>query len=95
MINPETGEALIDFPCHFMFKATGKHDPSEKPSFEERVIALLRQVDPDLDLSKITRNSSKTGKYIALTLHVHVKKQADVDRAYTLLKSDITVLWGL
>ena len=38
MINPETGEALIEFPTHFAFKVTG----ANSDDFEETIIKIGR-----------------------------------------------------
>ncbi len=91
MINPDTGEALIEFPCEFLLKVTGKNEAD----FEARMIALLKAVDPDLGTHKVKRNFSKTGKYISLSVNLYVTEQSHVDQAYALLKSDVSVLWGL
>lgn len=91
MINPNTGEALIEFPCEFLLKITGKNEED----FEARIITLLKTIDPDLDTHKIKKNYSKTGKYISLSVLLYVTEQSHVDQAYALLKSDASVLWGL
>ncbi len=91
MINPETGEALIDFPTHFTYKVTGKNEED----FEERIIELMKEVDPKLDHDRIKRKLSSSGKYLSLTIDVYVTEQAHVDKVYSLLQDEKRVLWAL
>lgn len=91
MINPETGESLIEFPTHFAFKVTGENTDS----FEETIIALMTQVDPNLDHDRIKRNLSKTGKYLSLTVDVFVTEQGHIDKVYELLKDEKKVLFAI
>ena len=91
MINPETGEALVDFPTHFSFKVTG----ANSDDFEETIIALMTEVDPKLDHDRIKRNLSKTGKYLSLTIDVFVTEQGHIDKVYELLKDEKKVLFAI
>ena len=91
MINPETGEALVTFPCLFLFKVTGKNEAS----FKSDMIKLLNQVDPSLNELRVTETYSKTEKYISLSIQLHCEMQNHIDQAYNLLKSDARVLWAL
>ena len=91
MINPETGESLIEFPTHFAFKVTGENTDD----FEETIIALMTQVDPKLDHDRIKRNMSKTGKYLSLTIDVFVTEQGHIDKVYELLKDEKKVLFAI
>lgn len=91
MINPETGEALIDFPTHFTYKVTGENSDD----FEETIIKLMKKVDPNLDHDRIKRTLSRTGKYLSLTIDVYVTEQAHVDKIYALLKDEKKVIWAL
>lgn len=91
MINPETGESLVEFPTHFSFKVTGENTDN----FEEMVIALMTQVDPNLDHDRIKRNLSKTGKYLSLTVDVFVTEQGHIDKVYELLKDEKRVLFAI
>ncbi len=91
MINPETGEALVEFPCHFAFKVTGENTPD----FEETIITLMTEVDPNLDHDRIKRNLSKTGKYLSLTIDVYVTEQGHIDKVYELLKDEKRVLFAI
>ncbi len=91
MINPETNEPLVEFPCHFLFKITGKNTEE----FENDIIELLKQVDPKVDGSKIKRLMSKSDKFLSLSIDVWVEKQEDIDKVYELLKAEERVLWAL
>lgn len=91
MINPETGESLVEFPTHFAFKVTGENTDD----FEEMVIALMTQVDSNLDHDRIKRNLSKTGKYLSLTIEVFVTEQGHIDKVYELLKDEKRVLFAI
>ncbi len=91
MINPETGEALVEFPCHFTYKVTGKNSDD----FEERIIALMQQVDPKLDHDRIKRKLSRSGKYLSLTIDLYVTEQREIDKVYELLQNEERVIWAL
>lgn len=91
MINHETGEALVTFPCLFLFKVTGKNEPNFKPE----IMTLLNKVDPSLNEQRVTETYSKTEKYISLSIQLHCEMQSHIDEAYQLLKSDARVLWAL
>lgn len=91
MINPETGESLVEFPTHFAFKVTGENTDN----FEEMVIGLMTQVDPKLDHDRIKRNLSKSGKYLSLTIDVFVTEQGHIDKVYELLKDEKRVLFAI
>lgn len=91
MINPETKEPLVNFPTHFLFKITGKNSIE----FEQDIIELLKQVDANIDHTKIKRTLSKTDKFISLSIDVWVETQEDIDQVYTLLKAEERVLWAL
>lgn len=91
MINPETGESLVEFPTHFAFKVTGENSDN----FEELIISLMKEVDPKLDHDRIKRNMSKSGKYISLTIEVFVTEQGHIDKVYELLKDEKRVLFAI
>ncbi len=91
MINPETGESLVEFPTHFSFKVTGQNSDD----FEETIIALMTEVDSNLDHDRIKRNLSKSGKYISLTIDVFVTEQGHIDKVYELLKDEKKVLFAI
>ncbi len=91
MINPHTGEALVQFPSEFIFKVTGKNTPE----FAIEILQLIQTVRPDCTQSNIRFNYSKNEKYISLTIKVYVEQQADIDAIYQKLKDTPSVLWAL
>ena len=91
MINPETGESLIDFPTYFTYKVVGGNDEA----FEPAILSLVERVAPPVKEEHIVRTFSKTNKYITLTLKVYVTTSEEVHSIYEHLKGEERVLWAL
>ncbi len=75
-------DLLIDFPCHYDFKAFGPADAA----FFEDVVAAVREVVPvSLDATR-TRVSSG-GRYQSVSVCVHLHNSEQLKQIYTLLKT--------
>lgn len=74
-------ELLLDFPCHFDFKAFGPADEG----FRNDVLAAVSRVVPvSLDATK-TRISSG-GRYQAVSICVHLHNGSQLKEIYAALK---------
>ena len=84
-------ESLIDFPCEFPVKVMG----ASIPEFHSCIEKIAHKHDPDFVASETTQNVSKTGKYVSLTLNIHAKDKAQLDRLYQEFTDHELVLWAL
>ena len=84
-------ESLIDFPCDFPVKVMG----AAIPEFHTCIENIAKKHDPEFITDEITQNTSKTGKYVSLTLNIHAKDKAQLDRLYQELTDHELVLWAL
>lgn len=84
-------ESLIDFPCDFPVKVMG----SDITEFHACINVIAKKHDPEFAVNEIKQKKSKTGKYISLTLNIHAKDKAQLDRLYQDLTDHDLVLWAL
>jgi len=76
-------ESLIDYPCDFPIKVMGPNEPG----FVDAMVFLARQFDPDWQEASLERRESKGGKYLGLTLTLHVLSRKQLDEVYRTLSS--------
>jgi len=88
---PTAEESLIDFPCDFPVKVMG----AAIPEFHACISKIAEKHDPEFIHDETTHNTSKTGKYVSLTLNIHAKDKAQLDRLYQELTDHELVLWAL
>ena len=81
MIPPE--QSLIEYPCDFPIKVMGLN----ADGFEQAMVAVARQFDTGFDAITVERRLSQGGKYIGLTLTVHVTGREPLDELYRTLSS--------
>jgi uncharacterized protein len=79
----ENTESLLKFPCDFLLKVFGK----ATEDFELAVLSIIRQHCPKLREDAVQQRNSKQGKYLALSIMVHVESQAQLDQIYRALSS--------
>ena len=74
-------ELLLDFPCHFDFKAFGPADED----FRNDVLAAVSRVVPvSLDATKCRISSG--GRYQAVSVCVHLHNSSQLKEIYAALK---------
>ena len=78
-----TNDSLIEYPCDFPIKVMGEHIPG----FEDAMLVIVRNFDPDWDDSRMTRRSSSAGKYLGLTLTVRATSREQLDELYRTLST--------
>ena len=76
-------ESLIDYPCDFPIKVMGPNEPG----FVDAMVFLARQFDPNWQEASLERRESKGGKYLGLTLTLHVLSREQLDEVYRTLSS--------
>jgi uncharacterized protein len=75
--------SLIEFPCFFPIKVMGV----AAANFTEQIVALVQTFCPNFDANTIETRPSQTGKYLGLTITVHVHSQPELDELYRALTS--------
>lgn len=63
----------------------------EKETLKNEVILILAELFPDFDAATISVNPSKTGKYHALRVNLHLTSAEQVNRLYAMLDNAKTV----
>ena len=76
-------DSLIDYPCAFPIKVMGAH----VPGFEEAVVAVALQFDPQFDAATIERRPSKAGNYLGLTITITAVNREQLDELYRTLST--------
>ena len=71
-------ETIVEFPCNFPVKAMG----STKVELAKISLEIAQKHVPGLTEEHITVNMSKGGKFISVTLNMHVHSQAQLDAVY-------------
>lgn len=76
---PPEEASPLHFPCDFPLKIMGENCDA----FVDAIHAIVREHAPDYDCTTTTVNTSRTGKYISLTLTVRARSRAQLDAIYT------------
>jgi hypothetical protein len=79
----ETTDSLIEYPCDFPIKVMGLNVDGFIPA----ISFVARQFDPSWHESSIETRESKGGKYLGLTLTVHMRNREQLDELYRTLSS--------
>jgi putative lipoic acid-binding regulatory protein len=79
--NASAGDSLIDYPCDFPVKVIGRHHPE----FVETMVRLAQGFDPEFGPHKVELRTSKTEKYLGITLIVRATSRAQLDGLYLAL----------
>lgn len=82
MSEPEAPK--IEFPCpNYPIKVVGNN----APDFRGFVVETVQKYDADLDLTKVTEQPSRTGKYISIRLLITATSEEQLESLNTELKS--------
>lgn len=84
-------ETLLEFPCRFPIKAIGPR----AEDFEQQIFELVRAHVPELDRTDLSCNASRSGNYLAVTVHIMAQNQAQLDAIYTDLTASEAVVMAL
>jgi putative lipoic acid-binding regulatory protein len=91
MDNKPATQSPLTFPCDFVIKVFG-HKSDE---FEVAALTIIRNHIKDLREDALSFRPSKDGKYIALTVTVHVESKEQLDNIYRDLTANPLVLMAL
>lgn len=89
--DPHQSESLLTFPCEFVIKAFG----NKNDDFEIAVITIIRKHCEDVSETAFTTRQSKDGKYLAMSVAIHVDSKEQLDEIYRDLSSNPNVLMVL
>ena len=89
-LQPES-ESPLEFPCDFPVKVFGE----DTPEFAALVFNTVSAHVPGLQKSNVTRNTSKKGRYVAITITFTATSRDQLDRIYRELSADPLVLMAL
>lgn len=89
MNTPE--DSALTFPCDFPIKVFGL----ASDTFQTNIVTLVREVLPHFRESDVQLRSSGEGKYLSLTLNVHVTSREELDSIYRRLTASPLVLMAL
>ena len=84
-------ESLFDFPTSFPIKVMGLNDAD----FEDLVTGIVRNYVNEIDIEAISRQPSRGGKYISITVRFQAESRAQLDAIYSELSSQARVLMML
>lgn len=74
----------IEFPCHdYPIKVVGNN----AEDFYGYVIETVQVHAPDLDISRVTMQKSRTGKYVSVRLWITATGEEQLDKMHKDLKS--------
>lgn len=79
--NAATHESFISYPCDFPVKVIGHRHPE----FVGTMVSLAQDFDPEFGPHKVELRTSKTDKYIGVTLIVRATSRAQLDGLYLAL----------
>jgi putative lipoic acid-binding regulatory protein len=88
---PSAEDTALEFPCRFPVKAMGLN----ADDFCDHVLHLLREYSAHFDASELQLHSSRTGRYLSITLVIEAQSKAQLDAIYQILSEDARVLVAL
>lgn len=87
----EPSASQLQFPCEFPVKVLGV----ARPDFDSLVVTLVRRHVPDLGEGAVTCRTSRTGKYVSVTVRIQATSRAQLDAVYRELTTCDRVLMAL
>jgi len=81
----------MEFPTEFSIKVVGAFDSD----LEALIVAVVRQNNVDIELTKITSRQSSGGKYTSFTVTLTAESQEQLDNIYRALSGNEQVLMVL
>jgi hypothetical protein len=80
---PPGRDSLIEYPCAFPIKVMG----ARAVGFEEAIVAVARQFDPQFDPATVKRRPSSSGNYLGLTITITATSREQLDELYRTLST--------
>ena len=76
-------ETLLTFPCSFPIKVMG----GRRDDFAPTILAAVEHLSGPLQADQVEIRSSRTSKYLSVTLIVQAQSKAQLDEIYRTLTS--------
>ena len=76
-------ETLLTFPCSFPIKVMGER----RDYFAQTILAAVEHLSGPLQADQVEIRSSRTSKYLSVTLIVQAQSKAQLDEIYRTLTS--------
>ena len=89
--NDMSNESLLEFPCDFPIKMMGR----ESEEFHSTVRALVEEHTGPLDDDAIQTALSRNGRFVSITVTVHVESQQLLDNIYRAASAHDDILMTL
>jgi uncharacterized protein len=84
-------DSILQFPCAFPIKALGL----AAADFDALVVQIVARHAHDLGEGAVTTRSSRGGKYLAVTVTITARSQAQLDAIYSELSAHERVVMAL
>ncbi len=81
----------MTFPCEFMVKAMGLHEPG----FDAVVIEIIERHGPKVRDGAVSRRPSSNGKYVSVSVSFRAESREQLDAIYDTLTAHDKVLMRL
>lgn len=88
---PVQSETLLEFPCPFPVKAMGRAEAG----FEAHILELIERHVSEIPSDGISRNLSRNGRYLSVTVTITAQSQDQLDAIYRDLSDCEQVLMAL
>jgi uncharacterized protein len=78
MMESESNETLLEFPCEFPIKIMGL----ARDDFAQTILEIVTRHAPDFDGATMEMRSSSGAKYLSLTCTINATSKAQLDGLY-------------
>ncbi len=87
----DPNDTLMTFPCDFPLKIFGLANVD----FEAAALSIIRKHVPSFSDTALTSRPSENGKYMAISVTIHVDSKAQLDSIYQELSSSPNIIMVL
>ena len=87
----ESRESLLEFPCDFPIKITGKNTIE----FQREIMEIINQHIPEKKRNDYSEQLSRNQNYLAITIVANFNNQEELDSVYRAITAAKTVLMAL
>ncbi|MBP3195057.1 MAG: DUF493 domain-containing protein [Cardiobacteriaceae bacterium] len=87
----ESRESLLEFPCDFPIKITGKNTIE----FQQEIMEIINKHIPEKARKDYSEQLSRNQNYLAITITANFNNQEELDSVYRAITAAKTVLMAL
>lgn len=81
-------DTLQQFPCQYTFKIFGR----QSPTLVDRVTAIVARTLGPVPPEAVAVRSSSGGRYLSITIELHVDARSQLETVYAELRAEAEVL---